>query len=120
MPSLDYEVRINYTYQYNGNLYNSKKIGLDRSQYYFKQKFYFTDENEARNDSFKYLYSFVKNPNLSAYVNPLYPKEAVLDVNINVEMIALNTLYILIASSIFVWLVEIWSRLWFITNQRSQ
>jgi hypothetical protein len=106
MPSLDYEVRIKYTYQYNGTKYYSEKVGIDRSRYYFKQKFYFTDKNEARNDSLNYLNSFVKNPALSAYVNPLYPKEAVLDANINIEVIALNISYILIAITIFLWLVD--------------
>jgi hypothetical protein len=104
-PSLDYEVHIHYAYQYNGNIYNSQKVGIDKSQYYFKEKLYFADEREAKNDSIKYLHSFVKNPNFSAYVNPLYSKEVVLDTKINIEIILLNIAYIIIAISIFLWLI---------------
>jgi hypothetical protein len=104
IPSLDYEVHINYMYEYNNRTYTSQKIGIDRSQYYFRETFSFTDDEKAKNDSLNYLNNFVKSPELYAYVNPLYPKDAVLDININKETIVLNITYIVLALIIFVWL----------------
>ena len=105
IPSLDYEVCISFSYEYNGNHFNSEKVGIDKSRYYFKEKFSFTNDEQAKTDSVNYLNSFVKNPELIAFVNPFYPKEAVLDLDVNKEVIALNASYIVITISIFIWLV---------------
>ncbi len=95
--SLDYEACLSFSYEYKGKQYISKKLSIDSYQNYFREKISLFKDYNAKKDCINYLVKFVEHNDIYAYVNPLYPKEAVLDRVINKEALWMKIAYIFLA-----------------------
>ena len=97
IPSLVYEVCIEFEYEYEGKKYTSKYVGIDKYQYYFREKIKYFEYYSAKENAIEYLENFLKDKNLKAYVNTIYPKYTVLDISVNKEALHMKIAYIVVA-----------------------
>jgi len=97
IPSLDYEVCIEFEYDYEGKKYTSKYVGIDKYQYYFREKIKYFKDYSTKENAIEYLENFLKDKNLKAYVNRIYPKYTVLDISINKEALHMKIAYMIVS-----------------------